>query len=198
MFLEGDEGNILYIIVSGSVRIELSRLMRDPNTGGTVERSVPIASRRAGEHFGEMALLDRKPRMANAITMEPTEILELRRDDFERAAESAPQIYRSILTALTDRLRESADFMKSTRLLDMLGRVAHFFLEMSREHAIESVDGKKITIPLTHKSIADQLGVARESVQRAISELEMAGAIRRNGKYYVILNEKMLQRSVTI
>src|SRR5947207_15257253 len=59
LFRKGDAGQTLYVIVSGRVRIETL------TPSGQV---VQIAERVSGEAFGELALFDGKPRMADAVT----------------------------------------------------------------------------------------------------------------------------------
>ena len=75
IFHEEDEGATLYILVSGHVHIQQTL-----PSGETVH----IATRGPGEHFGELSLLDGKPRMADAITAEPCDLLLLSRTEFIR------------------------------------------------------------------------------------------------------------------
>jgi CRP/FNR family transcriptional regulator, cyclic AMP receptor protein len=69
LFHEGDPGYTFYIIVFGRVNIQRW------NSSGDV---VHIAQRGAGEHFGELSLIDGKPHMADVVTAEPCDLLTTR------------------------------------------------------------------------------------------------------------------------
>ena len=73
VFDEGEEGQALYIVMSGKVRICLP--------GRT---DATLAELGSGDFFGEMGLLDQWPRAAQAISVEHTEVAALFRGDFER------------------------------------------------------------------------------------------------------------------
>src|SRR5690242_19587549 len=81
LFHEGDSGHSLYLILSGSVNIQTTS-----PTGETVY----LAQRGPGEPVGEMALIDGKPRMADAVTTAPTEMLMLDREDFIQCITESP------------------------------------------------------------------------------------------------------------
>ncbi|MAA79626.1 MAG: hypothetical protein CL916_10235, partial [Deltaproteobacteria bacterium] len=74
LFKEGDEDTAWYIIMSGRMSI-----IRD----GQVGSSHILAELERGEAFGEMSLLEKRPRMGSAMAMEPSIILKLDRIIFE-------------------------------------------------------------------------------------------------------------------
>src|SRR5436309_2273573 len=73
LFHEGDPGHTLYVIVSGRVKIQ---------TNTAAGEIVHLANRGAGEQFGELSLIDGKPRMADAVTSEKSDLLMLDRTEF--------------------------------------------------------------------------------------------------------------------
>ena len=77
IFHVGDPGDALFVILSGEVKISL------PSETGD---EAILATLRAGDFFGELALLDGAPRSATAIALEPTETLALPRDRFRELA----------------------------------------------------------------------------------------------------------------
>lgn len=74
LFEEGDPGDAFYIVFQGAVQILKTR------PDGTDEK---LAVRRAGEGFGEMALLDDAPRSASARAQEATQLVVVPRDEFQ-------------------------------------------------------------------------------------------------------------------
>src|SRR5579871_4533152 len=104
LFHEGDPGYTLYIIASGHVNIQ---------TTAASGETVHLARRGPFEHFGELSLIDGKPRMAYAVTAEPWELLMLDHTHFVRCLEQSPRMALSIMTCLADRLRQAADHLET-------------------------------------------------------------------------------------
>jgi CRP-like cAMP-binding protein len=114
VFREGDEGDHLYIVASGAVRI--SRIY--PGAG---EEALAVLKR--GACFGEMALLDRSVRSTDAVVDARCRLLTIARDDFERLLESdkeiATKVLRSVVRLLSDRLRQTNDHLRSITVMAM-------------------------------------------------------------------------------
>lgn len=94
---QGDTGVGAFIIRSGRVEVVQER-------NGKTER---IGELRAGEVFGEMALLDEFPRSATVRAIEPTTCLGIQRWHFRGILESHPRIALALLPVLTRRLRSA-------------------------------------------------------------------------------------------
>jgi CRP/FNR family transcriptional regulator, cyclic AMP receptor protein len=92
---EAQDGDSLYVIVDGHVRVVLDRSGQEE----FLNRLGP------GEFFGEMALLDGKPRSATVISEEDTQCLILSRWDLLRAMRRDPEIAIQMLTVMSERLR---------------------------------------------------------------------------------------------
>jgi CRP-like cAMP-binding protein len=102
MFFEGDPGNRCYVIVKGEVRI--SKFI--PNIGEEA-----LAVLKAGECFGEMALIDNYPRSAHAIANTDVELLAIDKADLDDALTLDRDLGYKLLWAFTKtlskRLRET-------------------------------------------------------------------------------------------
>lgn len=100
VFARGDTGHSMYIVKSGLARIFL------PGDG---EETPPVVIKdaRAGEYFGEISLFDDKPRSASVETLLETELLELTRDVFEEYIATSPRAALSILSEMSERIRET-------------------------------------------------------------------------------------------
>jgi HAMP domain-containing protein len=93
---ENDEGDALYIIVSGSVRV-----IKESN------RQVTIAILQERDYFGEMALLNREPRSASVEAQEETKLLVITQDDFQSLLLTKSQITFALFRTLSRRLCET-------------------------------------------------------------------------------------------
>jgi CRP-like cAMP-binding protein len=106
IFKEGAQGDKMYLILSGAVRI--SRTV--PGMGEEA-----LAVLRAGTHFGEMALIDDFPRSADARAHEACKLFVVRKEDMEDLLfvdrDLAYDLLWSFVRTLSGRLRETNDKM---------------------------------------------------------------------------------------
>ena len=98
---ESQDGDSLYLIVEGRVRVVRER-------DGSEEE---LAQLGPGEFFGEMALLDGKPRSATVLTAEDTQCFILSRWDLLRAMRRDPEIAIQMLTVMSHRLRSMQEMI---------------------------------------------------------------------------------------
>ncbi len=92
ILFENDPGDSLFVIRSGRVKVVL--IAEDG-------REVILGVLSVGEHFGELSLIDDRPRSAHVIAMDDSSLIVLRRDDFRRRVESSPIIGWSLLRELS-------------------------------------------------------------------------------------------------
>jgi hypothetical protein len=94
IFKKGDPGDALYIVRRGAVAIK----------DGAVELSVA----KAGDFFGELALLDNEPRSADAVAAEDSSLARLHGADFRELMARRPQIQERVLRVVVRRLRAAS------------------------------------------------------------------------------------------
>ena len=163
ILFEDDPGDALYIVSTGQVKVVLI---------GEDGREVILSVLGDGDFFGEMSLIDDEPRSAHVIAMKDSQLLVLRRDDFQARLEEQPKIALKLLRVLVQRLRRADEKIGGLVLLDVNGRVAQLLLDLAEESG-----GPKITRRLTHHTIAQMIGSSRETVSRAMRELVERGTI---------------------
>jgi len=88
IFLEGEEGSALYILISGSVR--LFRSVRG-------EEKQTLAILKDGKFFGEMSLLEKRGHTATALALRESKIAILSRENFEKLSDDRPETAYTIL-----------------------------------------------------------------------------------------------------
>jgi CRP-like cAMP-binding protein len=93
VFAEGDPGDSMYFIAQGCVRIE-----KQAQVAGAGQKTLAVLE--AGDYFGEMALLDQKPRSAAAVAMGATRILRLSKAAFDQMQGSGGGAGMSVLFAM--------------------------------------------------------------------------------------------------
>jgi len=113
LFAEGEPGEELFIIQKGSVTI-----------AKIVDNSeVLLAVLKAGDIFGEMALLEAKPRVANAVAYEECQVMAVNRANFEHMIKTQPQIIAKLTTLLAERIWFIYKQLANTLISDPLGRM---------------------------------------------------------------------------
>ncbi len=156
----GDMSSSMYLIKSGMVNVLVA------NDEG---REMILATLQAGDHFGELSLLDEAPRSANVLTLDKCEFIILHREEFYKLLEHNPMISIRVIKYLCQRVRFITNIAQGLALLDVYGRL----LRLLNSLAQQTADGKMvINIPLTHKDIASRVGSSREMISRIFSELE--------------------------
>ena len=158
---EGDEGDSLYIVLTGKVKVYAS------NVAG---KEFVIAFHGAGEYVGEMSL-DGAPRSASAITTEPTTCAVVSRTHFREFILAHPDFALHLIERLIHRVRLATENIKSLALEDVYGRVVRLLLTLARD-----VDGQ-LVVPekLTQQDIADRVGASRDMISRLLKDLTAGG-----------------------
>jgi len=174
---EGDDSDSLYAVLSGKVKVYLS-----DDEG----KEIIINIHSDGDYFGEMALLDDKPRSASVMTLEESKLAVLSKTAFEDCLSKNPQISLPIIRGLSKRLRNLTENVKSLALMDVYGRVARTLLDMAEPKG----DALVINQRLTQREIASMVGASREMVSRILKDLSVGGYITIENKK-ITINEKL-------
>src|SRR5919204_2386187 len=103
LFRAGDEGDAMYLIERGKVRICVQ---------ATDGREMTLAELGRGDFFGEMALLDGQRRSADAVVAEDARLAVLSREHFLSFVRSSPDVSLELLTALANRLRHTDELLR--------------------------------------------------------------------------------------
>jgi len=187
IFVEGEKGNYVVLIVSGIVKI--SRTSRD----GRVKT---LALLRAKDFFGEMAIfLQKHERSANAEALSECRVITIEQGDFERLLKDCPGISMRIIQTLAERLVSANRQIKTLALGDSRSRLADLLLFIKDEFG--QSDAGMPVVPLTHQEIADLAGISRETATRLLNTLEQEGVVRLKSRRVVLSNAEALKRYAT-
>jgi len=177
---QDDETYSLYVILSGSVRVFIS---------GEDGREAVLNHQCAGDYFGDLALIDKQPRVASVMTTEASRFMIISREDFMACLSKNPEIAINLIKPMTSRMRMLARNVSSLALLDVYGRVARVLLEQAEEQE----DGEMITEKLTQQEIADMVGASRAMVSRILKDLKAGGYIS-VAKKRITIHQKLPSR----
>ena len=161
---QDDESYSLYVILSGAVKVFIS---------AEDGREAVLNHQTAGYYFGDLALIDRQPRVASVMTTEPSRFMIISREDFMACLSKNPEIAINLIKPMTSRMRMLARNVSNLALLDVYGRVARVLLEQAEGQE----DGEMITPKMTQQEIADMVGASRAMVSRILKDLKAGGYI---------------------
>ena len=160
LFHKGDPGNALYAVRRGQVQIA---------TGTDDGRRLTLNLLGSGDVFGEIALLDGRPRTADALATEPTELFMVRRRDFLHLLETQPRVAVRMIEFLCERIRWISDRMEEAVLLPLPGRLSRRLLSLADDFGAE--------IHVSQDDLAVFVGATRESVNRQLQTWRRQGIL---------------------
>ena len=179
ILLEDEEGDTLFIILHGKVKV---------TTFSESGKEVIFSILNEGDFFGEMSLLDGKPRSATVVSMDNAKIQMIRRVEFYRLLEDHPRIALRLLEELASRLRKADERIESLAILDVTGRIAGILLQLAEERGVRENNEVLIKSRPTHQELANMVGTTRETVTRVLKQLEEKDYIMMNGKDVTIFD----------
>lgn len=177
VLIEEEVGSTMFVILSG--RVKISRISDE---GREVILSILVD----GDFFGEMSILDGQTRSANAVTLEDTEMMIIRRENFLQMLYNYPQIAINLLKELAHRLRRSDAQIKSLSLQNALGRVASTLLRIADDSGIIKQGRVEIAHLPPQQDLANMAGTSRETISRVIKSLSQLGYVKKEGSKLII------------
>jgi CRP-like cAMP-binding protein len=155
IFSQSDPGDALYGVVTGRVRISAS---------SAAGREVFLNIMEPGDTFGEIALLDGRPRTASASVTAPSDLLIVTREQFLGLMAREPQLADHLLRLLCARLRWVSGFAEESALLPVPARLARRLLSLGKLHGHETQAG--IELKVSQDEMARFLGLSRQIVNQ--------------------------------
>ncbi len=169
IFRKDSPGYGLMAVLSGRVKIS------SPGADG---KEVVLNIINPGEVFGEVALLDGKPRTADAVAIAPSELMVIDRRDFVPFLESNPQVGIRLLAVLCERLRRTSEQLQDVLFLDLRARLAKTLLRLGETHGRTTAGGRQIDLKLSQAELGQMTGLARESINKTLRDWHKRGLIR--------------------
>jgi CRP-like cAMP-binding protein len=171
IYLRGDPGTAFYVIATGKVKIALT----SPDGKELILRRLG-----PGEFHGELALLDDKPRSADAIATEPSVLLVLQRDAFRQFLAEHPGVATRLLSTVSQYLRRNAELIQDATFLDVPARLARILLELAGTPEDGELPPPGTVIPdrMKQSELASLVGATRESINKWLGSFEKQGLIK--------------------
>ena len=166
IFAKGDPGTGLMGVLSGDVKISVA---------SSEGKDIVLNIFHEGEIFGEIALLDGRPRTADATAMSDCELVVIERRDFVPFLSSHPDVTLKFIEILCSRLRRTSEQVQDVTFLNLPTRLAKALLELTSAEA-GSAPGRKVAI--TQRELSQIIGRSRESTNKQLRAWAKRGWIR--------------------
>lgn len=187
IFREGDMGNEMFIIQSGKVKI--TKQLKDG-----VEKTLVILG--PGDFFGEMAVIDKDVRSANAVAIESARLIALDEEVFEMHMQTNPKIVKKILKNLTSRLREANQQIANLMIKDANRLVANTILLVVHKHGQEGPAGITMDINFTIQELSKMCGLDMPKTQEIVEKLIKAKVVNLSGDTIIVTSLANLEKFI--
>lgn len=162
VFSEGDPGDVMYIIIEGE--IEISKRT-------SLETSKTLITLKAGDIFGEMAVIEKKPRSATAIATRQSRLLSMDEGLFFSMIEKNPDFAVKIVRVLSERVRRSNSLIQALASTNREALVFSGIKDYTASYGIASVKGHRIQRDKFILWATHHIGLSEREVSEAIRQL---------------------------
>lgn len=187
IFLPGDPGLSVYLLISG--RVKISRVTRDG-------KELTLCYLDHGELFGELCLVDGGPREDMAETMESVLVSEIPRLAFLELLESSPEVGARMTMLLCQRRRELERKVEDLVFKDVSAKLAELLLDLGRQHGVEHPGGTLLGVKITHQEMANLIGSTRETVSLTLSQFKRNKLTMSEGRRIILVDQQGLRALV--
>jgi CRP-like cAMP-binding protein len=178
IFSKGDPGTCLFAVCSGTVQVTVT---------STAGKNAVFNHLRAGEIFGEIALLDGGPRSADAVAFTDTRLMVIERRDFVPLLHSNPEVAVRLLELLCSRLRRTSEQVEDVMFLDLKSRLVKTILQLSGQ----APDG---VISISQNDLSQIVGMSREMINKQLQVWAREGWIELQRRRLVVLRPDAIER----
>ena len=166
IFAKGDPGSGLMGVLAGAVKVSVA------SADG---KDIVLNVFHEGEIFGEIALLDGRPRTADAIVMSDCELAVIERRDFISFLKDNPDVTLKFIEILCARLRRTSEQVQDVTFLNLPTRLAKTLLRLT---AAEGASAPRRKVAITQREISQMIGRSRESTNKQLRQWAKRGWIK--------------------
>src|SRR5713226_2916974 len=182
IFAKGDPGSGLMGVLAGMVKVSVA---------SSEGKDVVLNIIHEGEIFGEIALLDGRPRTADAAAMSDCELIVIERREFVPFLGSQPDVALKFLEILCARLRWTSQQVQDLTFLNLPTRLAKALLRLTADVEASGAKGK---VTITQREISQIISRSRESTNKQLRAWAKHGWIRlERGGVTVLRSDKLLE-----
>jgi CRP-like cAMP-binding protein len=179
IFCEGEPGDQIFIIQKGSVKIIKI----------TETNEILLAVLKSGDIFGEMALLESKPRAAGAVAYEDCQLMAVNRANFQQMITSQPQLIARLTTLLSERIWIVYKQLANTQINDPIGRMYDMLQIQIEKKKIDVNEATSFAFDFGVKELINMVGLSA-------ADAPIIGRKFLENKAIQVLNDKIYIKDV--
>lgn len=181
LFREDEPGDTMFVIQQGQVRIS--------KTGREGPKTLAVLG--AGEFFGEMAILNAKPRTATAEALTPLRVLVIDAKTFSQMIVSNTEIAVRLITKLARRLDSANELIEVLMHRDPKARV---ILGLSRQAEMigEPQEDGSVLVPIVRAELAAEIGLTEDETDEVVKRLARLKIVAATEKGYLVSDVRRL------
>ena len=168
IFSECQSGSDMFIIQSGQVKI----------TKFVDNNEVTLAVLKKGEFFGEMALLENKPRSASAIAFEDCRLLVVNKQNFNQMVQTQAKMIFQITTTFAERLWSMDRQLENTAIVDPINKLLDMLALQIEKMRIPYSKGSNYQFDITPVDLCNMCGIPKEEQPQIIQTFETNSRIK--------------------
>ncbi|HZS38495.1 MAG TPA: Crp/Fnr family transcriptional regulator [Polyangia bacterium] len=174
---QDEPGDAMFVLAQGRVKVALF---------GESGRELTLSELKPGDFFGEMSLLDSRPRSANVVAIDDATVLALTREAFAAHLKAHPQTAMNMLGELARRLRRADETIANLALHDVESRLTRTLERLAREDGESTEAGLLIRRRPTQQDLANMVGSCRETISRTFTSMIKRGLLVPRGRALVL------------
>ena len=183
IFKENDEGAEMFIIIQGLVEIRKS-------TGSSSSKILTTLQK--GDMFGEMAIIEKQPRSATAVAVQPTRVLVLNEKLYDKMLGSNPDFARKMNRVLSERVRRADAIIQNIMSTNRQNQLWAGLVQYAREKGESTFKGSRVNIEEFTQWAVQHLGMTDKDVQGILAQFLRRGVVSYSarGKEEIIIEPK--------
>lgn len=162
IFRENEEGSEMFVIVEGQVEIRKA-------TGPSSNKTLTVLHK--GDMFGEMAIIEKMPRSATAVAVQPTRLLVLNEKLYESTMASNPDFARKMNKVLSERIRRANAIIQNLMSTNRQNQLWTGLVQYARERGVNTFKGSRVSVAEFATWAAEHLGMNEKEVQTILAQL---------------------------
>lgn len=168
VYATGDPANGIFALISGEIRI-----FHTTPEG----RSALLMIASPGAWFGEAATIDGQPRSSDAVAVGITSVLQLTPAVFRQIASADSEHWAAFARLVCEQYRRAMEYIVTTANLPAPVRLAQRIAGLAHARGRQNAVGAPIDLRLSQETLAELVGVSRQTLNRALKTLEARGIL---------------------
>jgi CRP/FNR family cyclic AMP-dependent transcriptional regulator len=162
LFKEGEHGEVMFIIIQGEVEIRKRTSAKSART---------LITFHEGDIFGEMALIEKKPRSATAIAVSPCRTLVVNEALLDSMIEHNPDFARKMIRILSERIRKANLMIQNISSTNRQNQIFNGLKTFAEEKGISTFKGHRVKLNEFTDWASNRLGIGEKELKRTIADL---------------------------